>query len=254
MSELSIMPYNLYRMNKLIKIVGGVVLSLVLVSCTQEKKVVEKLPAVGEVEYEVSYSKDIFDDFLVGQFLPRRIMGVYNKEGIKMNVSSGFGMMNANVVLTPADSYVELKLSDRHILMPLKEAIIQDSIIAHNGRIVVEHRDTLVNVMGYDSKSMMVRIDAEGLEHIPFSAGMIEVFYVPMDGVDFSIANLPQFTVPGLITAMKLHNGEGSSVMLMLSKVKEKQTNDVSFERPRDAIEIHLEDLIDMKNIYLKAS
>lgn len=51
---------------------------------------------------------------------------------------------------------------------------------------------------------------------------------------------MPQFSVPGLITAMKL-TSDDSSVMFMLSKLKEKEVDDNIFVRPAGAREVDLD-------------
>lgn len=238
-------------MNNWIKFIGCILLPFAIASCVQEKKgEVKTPPMAGEVEYEISYSKDIFDNFLVGQFLPRKISGEYNKEGIKLNASCGFGVLNVNMVFTPADSYVDIQLPDDRVLIPVHRLVLQDSIAAYNGRVLVEHSDSMVNVMGYESKSMVVTVDYDKTaSNIPTHPGNIEIFYVPLEGVDYTIAGLPQFTVPGIITAMKMHSDDDKSVMLMISKLKEKKSTNIDFDRPRGVKEITVKELIDMKSM-----
>lgn len=224
------------------KIVSSVLACAAFVSCTKEAAQEGGVPPKsGAVEYEITYSKDIHDDLTIGQFLPRKLQGEYNSHGIKMGASFGLGMIDLNVVFTNKDSYMELALPDMHMLLPIEKFVIQDSIDAHINEIIVDRDDNMVDVMGYQSKKLLISLtgskEVGGKE---FGPGQMEVFYAPLPDVDHRIAGLPQFSVPGLITAMKLISDD-SSVMFMLSKLKEKEVDDNIFVRPAGAKEVDLD-------------
>lgn len=224
------------------KIVSAVFVCASAVSCTQEANHEGGTPPdSGTVEYEITYSKDIHDDLSIGQFLPRKLQGEYNSHGIKMGASCGLGMVDLNVVFTNKDSYMELALPDMHILLPIEKLVLQDSIDAHINEILVERDDDMVDVMGYQSKRLLISLTGSNeVGNKGFGPGQMEVFYAPLPDVDHRIAGLPQFSVPGLITAMKLISDD-SSIMFMLSKLKEKEVNDEIFRRPAGAKEVDLE-------------
>lgn len=221
-------------------------LLLSVVSCVKETKAPDGVvPTSGEIEYEVSYSKDIVSDLVVGQFLPKSFSGVYNQNGIKLMACCGFGMVKLSMILSPVDSYVDLNIPEERLIMPIESMIIKDSLDAYDARFTVERDDNLVDICGYKSKAMRITISSSETKQFPVHPDTIEIFYVPMDGIDFSIAGVPQFTVPGLITAMKL-SAEDSSVILMLSNVKAATVSNDVFRRPADARLATVEKLNDL--------
>lgn len=222
-------------------------LLLFVASCAQEVKApVDGIPPLsGEVEYEISYSKDIVSDLVVGQFLPKSFVGEYNKNGIRIGAGVGFGMVKFNLVLSPVDSYIDLKIPEDHLLVSLEDIIIKDSLDVYDAKFVVERDDNLVDVCGYKSKSMNISIDFAQTNNKHILPGNIEIFYAPIEGVDFAIAGVSQFTVPGLITAMKL-SSDDTSIMLMLKGIKERPVSDEIFKRPSDAKIAKTEDLAEL--------
>lgn len=229
-------------MNIWTKIGSAVIFCAALLSCTKEVAHEGGVPPKsGAVEYEISYSKDVRDDMTIGQFLPRKLQGEYNSHGIKMGASCGLGMVDLNVVFTNKDSYMELALPDMHVILPIEKLVLQDSIDAHINEILVERDDNTVDVMGFQSKRLLISLTGSNeVANKGFGPGQMEVFYAPLPDVDHRIAGLPQFSVPGLITAMKLISDD-SSVMFMLSKLREKEVNDRVFERPAGAKEVELD-------------
>ena len=227
------------RNNRYINCGFLLLVSLLFGACSSEKRVEGGVPpSSGNVVYEVSYSKETREYSHIGQFLPSNLSGFYNKNGIKMSASIGFGMMKLDIVFTSVDSYIAIDFQDNKMVVPMDQVIIQDSIQSHKDDIMIMSSDSLVDVMGFPSKRLLIEAPVDGAEHNLF----VEVYYAPLPDVNNRIAGLPDFNVPGLITAMKINHGSGD-VMLMLSELTEAEIDDSRFERPQGFVPATIKDV-----------
>ena len=223
------------RLSKISRCVGMAMLTALLVSCNQNNELTE-IPPCGKVEYEISYSNDLKISSIFGQFLPRKLSGQYNTEGVRLSLQAGLGMFKLQFVCASIDSYITIDFDGNKILLPLSQ-LINQAVNSPSDTNVTYSSETY-DIAGWESKSMVFDLPTDD-DSDPLH---IEMFFVPTKN-DINVkCDNEMVTLPGLMTGMNLSSGE-SNVMVLLRGIEVSDESEASiFARPDDHIQVTLSD------------
>jgi hypothetical protein len=101
-----------------------------------------------EAEF-VNYSEDLKSSGIAGQFLPRKLSGVYSEEGVKLSTTGALGMFKLDIVLTPQKSFVVVDLEDQHMMMELNQIINDMATVSTDSFVTILNDDTLFEIAGW---------------------------------------------------------------------------------------------------------
>lgn len=209
--------------NKMLGITIGAV--AIFSSCAKEQ--LTSVPPQGEVTYDVNYSTEIKEMMgLSGKFLPRKVEGVYSKDGIKMSASGGLGMFRTDFVGTTNDSYVAININGDKMLVPCKDFFGVEDYEKADKEVVITETDQVEKICGFDSKCMTVVAPSPGGDiHM-------KIYYVPVEGFEQTVAFVPVKKIPGLVTAIDMASGS-SNITFILSNIRSlKEVYPSEFARP----------------------
>lgn len=226
---------NINRLLRKSKHFGVVLVAALLTACNGSSEMNE-IPQCGKVEYEISYSNDLRISSIFGQFLPRKLSGQYNTEGLRLSLQAGLGMLKAQFVCASVDSYVTIDFDGNKILLPLSQ-LINQTVNSPND-INVTYSSETYDIAGWQSKSMVFDLPTDE-DSDPLH---VEMFYVQTEkDITFTCDDVPM-TLPGVMTGMNINSGE-SNVMLLLHSIESSDEDKASiFARPDDHIQVTLSD------------
>lgn len=199
--------------------------AMIFASCAKEE--LTTVPTQGELSYDVNYSTEIKEMMgLSGKFLPRKVEGVYSKDGIKLSASGGLGMFRTDIVGTTTDSYLAININGDKMLVPFCDFFGIDDYNKANNDVLITNKDETEKICGFDSKCMIATAPS------PKGDVHMKIYYVPVDGIEQSIANIPIKKIPGLITAIDMGTGS-SNITFILSNIRSLENVLPSeFDRP----------------------
>lgn len=226
---------NINRLTKISKSIGIALVVFLFAACNSSNEMTE-IPQCGKVEYEISYSNDLRISNIFGQFLPRKLSGQYNTEGLRLSLQAGLGMLKAQFVCASVDSYVTVDFDGNKILLPLSQ-LINQTVNSPND-INVTYSSETYDIAGWQSKSMVFDLPTDE-DSDPLH---IEMFYVQTEkDITFKCDDM-SMTLPGVMTGMNINSGE-SNVMLLLRNIEASDEDKASiFTRPDDHIQVTLSD------------
>lgn len=233
---------------KLMKYLAFVAM-IVLTACSQGTKI-DYVPDSAKLEYDVVYSEDLKSSGIAGQFLPRRLSGMYSSDGVKMSATGALGMFKLNVVLTPDRSFVTIDLEDERLMMDLNDMLNDMAEVSTDSFVRVLEDDTIIDISGWPSKHMSITCLTS--EKLGYDLN-VSVFYVEADfDREFRfVKNAPMTKIPGMITAMSIHLGE-TNVLATLNSVEDCKVEPSNFLEPRGYMKVNIAEVDSLMGAYMK--
>lgn len=223
-------------------------LVVVLTACSGDK--IDYVPESAKLEYEVNYSEDLKSSGIVGQFLPRKLTGMYSEEGIKLTTSSALGMFKMDFVVTPKSSFVTIDLEDQRLKMELNQMLSDIASVSTDSFVSILHDDTVFEIAGWHSKLMTINCKTSDKLGNDLK---LSVFYVPADfdrEIQF-VPNAPMTKVPGMITALSMQLGV-SNVLATLNDVKDVKVEPSNFFDPKGYQSVSIAEVDSLFKKYMK--
>lgn len=233
---------------KIVKLLFGLSIVVLAAACSGDK--IDYVPGSAKLEYDVNYSEDLKSSGIAGQFLPRKLLGVYSEEGVKLSTTGALGMFKLDIVLTPQKSFVVVDLEDQHMMMELNQILNDMATVSTDSFVTILNDDTLFEIAGWHSKLMTLNCNTK--EKLGNDL-KISVFYVPADFErEFKfVENAPMTKIPGMITAMSIQLGV-SNVLATLNNVEDTKVEPSNFFEPRNCRNVSLAEVDSLFNKYMK--
>lgn len=226
--------------------IGAIV---VLTACTGEPKI-DYVPESAKLEYEVNYSEDLKSSGIAGQFLPRKLSGMYSDEGVKLTTSGALGMFKLDIVLTPQKSFITMDLDGKQMQFRLNDLFNDIATVSTDSFVTILNDDTLFEIAGWQSKLMT--LNCKTSEKLGEDL-KVSVFYVPADfDREFKfVENAPMTKIPGMITAVSLQLGL-TNVLATLNSVKDCKVEPSNFFEPRGYQNVNLAEVDSLFRQYME--
>lgn len=216
------------------------------VACTQTN--VDVVPSSAKVSYEIVYSDDLLNDEIIGPFLPRNAIGVYNKNGLKLTATAPFGFVKTTLVYSCNDFYAAVDIDKAKFLVSFNDfsCALRDSLERYNN-LTFLGKKAIANYMSEHYNKKFVNEDGDcvyvDLFCIPFGANM-RTGAMASDDKHVSHQDSITHDISRLITALSLTYDE-SNILFLLNDIEgiDNLPPD-EFERQNCYVETSINDLI----------